>query len=162
MLRLRPGAGVSSDEDAEVLLSLEPTSPRPPEPVVQASVAKPASPAAVQRTAAEEPPAQPAAASSRAEAVPAGMAAQAPTGLTRLDTLSQGSYYVQIGLFGSEASLSAAISLFADKFPLVYQKVDSEVPRYRLFVGPLGRDEGGLTLVRIRAMGYRDAVLKGR
>jgi cell division septation protein DedD len=77
--------------------------------------------------------------------------------------MKRGSYYVQIGLFGSEEALRLAIRSIKKEFSIIlYEKVDNPnaATLYRLYVGPLSRDEGGMVLVKVRSLGYKDAVLK--
>jgi hypothetical protein len=43
---------------------------------------------------------------------------------------------------------------------LIQKTSDKGKDTWRVFVGPLSRDESGVALVRVRAMGYKDAFLK--
>ncbi len=90
-----------------------------------------------------------------------GMPAKEPTELAKLEaTMKKGNYYVQIGLFASEDALRVAIAKTAAVFPVVYETVS--VPRiaYRLYVGPLSRDESGMVLQQVKGLGYKDAFIK--
>ncbi len=116
-------------------------------------------PATVAAAPAKAPPAATVAPAPKA---PPGAPAKEPSDLVRLDGMKAGSWYVQIGLFGTEDALRQAIKAAARQFPVLYETVvDSKGQvRYRLYVGPLGRDEGGLILTRIKGLGYKDAVLR--
>jgi len=75
--------------------------------------------------------------------------------------LKKGYYYIQIGAYRSEASAKDAISAISPGFAVLVQKMTEKgKDTWRVFIGPLSRDESGLALVRIRAMGYKDAFLK--
>jgi cell division septation protein DedD len=75
--------------------------------------------------------------------------------------LEKGRYYIQIGAFGSESVAKDAASGVGKKFTVLIQKTsDKGKDTWRVFVGPLSRDESGVALVRVRAMGYKDAFLK--
>lgn len=128
-------------------------SPTAPAKAAPATVSPPA---AVATAPAKAPPAAP------APKAPAGAPAKEPSDLARLDGMKAGSWYVQIGLFGTEDALRQAIKAAARQFPVLYETVvdPKGLVRYRLYVGPLGRDEGGLILTRIKGLGYKDAVLR--
>jgi hypothetical protein len=163
-----PAATPAEAEAAtETLLALEPTSPRPPEaPATAAPAGKGTEP--VTAPTAAEPKAEARKAEPEAAPIPANLPAKEPTDLVRLAGFEKGRFYIQIGLFSTESSLRKAIGAFAKNYPLAYECVESPAPasgavpapRYRLFVGPLSHDEGGATLVRIRGMGYKDAILR--
>ncbi|NLJ46360.1 MAG: SPOR domain-containing protein [Treponema sp.] len=70
-------------------------------------------------------------------------------------------YYIQIGAYRSSPSLDAAVSRLRDTFPVTVDTVQAgSGPVYRLFVGPLGRDETGVALLRVRSLGFKEAFLK--
>lgn len=137
------------------LASLTPAPAKAP----PAKAAAAASPPAAAVAPAKAPPAVASAAVPKA---PAGAPAKEPSDLVRLDGMKVGSWYVQIGLFGTEDALRQAIKAAAKQFPVLYETVvdPKGQVRYRLYVGPLGRDEGGLILTRIKGLGYKDAVLR--
>jgi hypothetical protein len=177
---------LGSGEKPELLLSLEPTEMRPPEspataPVAAAQAAPQAAPAAAPQAAPpaapvppSEAPAPAVAAAPPAAATPSAAPATSPAAptlalqglarepleLPKLETVAKGSFYIQLGLFASEAALRTAIGKTQASYPLAYQAVASATPRYRIFIGPLSRDESGAVLVRVRAMGYADAVIR--
>jgi rare lipoprotein A (peptidoglycan hydrolase) len=133
-------------------VTLEPASPRPP---VSAAPA-PGAPAA------EPKPAQPAAVATIKGPAPAG-AAQAPSSIPMLKGLAKGSFYVQIGVYGTNDALQSAIGGFtSSSYPLAVEKLTTKAgsAAYRLFVGPLSRDESGVVLIRIRSLGFKDAYVR--
>jgi hypothetical protein len=145
---------------AERIVTLEPAAPRPPAAAVAA--AQPSAPAPIETTppAAKKPEA-PAAVATIKGPSPAG-AAQAPASIPMLSGLAKGSYYIQIGVYGTNDSLQAAIKGIKSAYPLAVEKLTTKagVAAYRLFVGPLSRDESGVVLIRIRALGFKDAYVR--
>ena len=138
-------AAPAAEPEAEVdlALSLEPTASRPP--------VQPATPAPV-----AEVPAKPAPV---AAAIPSGPLTP-PPGLPLLARLAKGSFYIQIGVYGTNEALHAAVKGFKGGYPLALEEAASDGARYRLYVGPLSRDEGGVVLSRVKAMGFKDAFIK--
>ena len=165
----RPAEGPASGE-GEVVVALEPTAPRPPEaapapasaPIAQAPAQpkpEPAEPAAA--PAAQPSPSAPVAAAPAAKPVP-GKPLAPPASVPVLVSLARGSYYVQIGVYGTSDSLDGAVKGFRSTYPLAVEKIVAKGGRdaYRLYIGPLSRDESGTILYRIKSMGYRDAFVK--
>jgi hypothetical protein len=164
----------AEEREADVVLSLEPTSPRPPVAEAQIALSAPESAADKIAPAAVAPIApQPAAAvvpapAAQIAAQPASLAraghpAQDPAGVPRIEALAKGSYYVQIGVFATDEALKASVAaLSSGKYPIAYERLEGRGPtaQYRLYVGPIARDESGLTLKKIKGMGYGDAFLK--
>jgi hypothetical protein len=161
-----PAAAEPEAPAADVVLSLEPTTPRPPVADTSLALAAPASAADKPAPAAAAPIApQPAApvAAQPASMARAGHPAQDPAGVPRIEALAKGSYYVQIGVFATDEALKASVAaLSSGKFPMAYERLEGRGPtaQYRLYVGPIARDESGLALKKIKAMGYGDAFLK--
>ena len=123
---------------AEVIVSLEPTAPKPPETTPKPST--PDEPAAVVKTV-----------------VPAEKAPPAPASTAFV----KGKYYIQIGAFRTSAALDTAAARLAGSFPVTVDTISSgSSPVYRLFVGPLGRDETGVALLQVRSLGFKEAFLK--
>jgi hypothetical protein len=82
-------------------------------------------------------------------------------GARRIDALSSGTYYVQIGVFGSALGAREALDAMSRKYPMTYQEYESKGKRFmRLYVGPLRKDEGGIVLFQVKSLGYKDAFLK--
>ncbi len=127
---------------AEIVLSLESTGPRPP--VAQSATEDKLPPAKVAESALVAKP-----------------------GLTRasvpkyIDRLEKGAYYVQVGVFGNDGSLVSAAGGFPTAYPVAAEMIAGKNgPLYRLYVGPVARDESGLLLLKLKALGYRDAFLR--
>jgi len=135
--------------------TLTPTAPQPPK-ATTAATATTAQPA----PAAAAAPTAPSTVS--VAAIPKGTPAREPTDVRMLEGMAKGSYYVQIGLFGSEEALRQAIGAVGKQFPILYERVDAGKGKilYRLYVGPIKRDESGIVLTKVKALGYKDAVLK--
>lgn len=140
----------SAPEESQVIVSLEPTPPRPPQSAAEA----------VPGPAVSTAPAIPA-----TSAAPAASAEKPTAGRTEsvspAEGLVPGMYYIQIGAYRSSPSLDAAVSRLRDTFPVTVDTVQAgSGPVYRLFVGPLGRDETGVALLRVRSLGFKEAFLK--
>ncbi|HTX71878.1 MAG TPA: hypothetical protein VMC79_03545 [Rectinemataceae bacterium] len=139
----RPAA--TAAKPGEVIVGLEPTSPRPPAAAATSTqtaqtVPAPSKPAAV---------AQP------------GSPAQVPSEAVLVQGLAKGSYYIQLGVYGTNEALKAATRGFT-AYPLAVEKIEAKNGSvlYRLYVGPLTRDESGVVLLRIRSLGFKDAFLR--
>lgn len=126
---------------ADTVITLEPTGPRPPQG------AQPASP-----TAPAAAPAAPASAPAPAVAVTPVVSG----------TLVKGSFYIQVAAFRSAAGADGAVAGLVRNghVALVESLADARGALWRVYVGPLSRDEAGVALMRVRALGYRDAFVK--
>ncbi len=125
---------VPGTEESEILVTLAPAAPKPPE-----ALPKPAS-------------------------VPAASPAPAPKGSVPAPppgSLVAGKYYIQVGAFKTSSSLDEAAGRLREAFPVTVDAVPSgSGTLYRLFVGPLGRDETGVALLQVRSLGFKEAFLK--
>lgn len=123
---------------ADTVITLEPTGPRPPQAVQPASPATPTTPPA---------------------AKPAPAVALAPT---VSGALVKGSFYIQVAAFRSAAGANDAVAGLVRNghLALVESLADARGALWRVYVGPLSRDEAGVALMRVRALGYRDAFVK--
>ena len=157
-----PAASASAEET----VTLEPASPKPPESPAKAV---PETSVATEKSASaksEEPvaPTLTAEAPTAEAAVkaPLAEAAQVPSSVPLINGLAKGSFYVQIGVYGTNEALQAAVAHFKATYPLAVESVKTKkgVSAYRLFVGPLSRDEGGVVLMRIRSLGFKDAYVR--
>ena len=135
----------------EQMVTLEPAAPRPPQTGAAAAVVP----------GVEPKPTPPASVATVKGSSPAG-AVQPPASIPILKGLAKGSFYVQIGVYGTNDSLRTAIGGFKATYPLAVESLTTKKgsPAYRLFVGPLTRDESGTVLFRIRALGYKDAYVR--
>jgi Chemotaxis protein histidine kinase and related kinases len=168
----------------EEVVTLEPAAPKPPESAPPAAAsAAPSAPAVAAAPEQAEPAPAPVAAPSETEAPveaaplaesapsaapePAAAAAapspgvKIPASVPLITELKKGSYYVQIGVYGTNTALLGAVAGFK-AYPLAVESVTTKKgdSAFRLYVGPLSRDESGVMLMRIRAAGFKDAFLR--
>ncbi|MDA8410828.1 MAG: hypothetical protein M0001_10585 [Treponema sp.] len=155
-------APAPSGGGSEQVLSLEPASARPPpqpasQPETGASTTAPSTPEATPSTS-------PAAPASAAPAAASGTAAPAPLASRHpipIETLEKGSYYLQVGVFGSDQGLVDAASRLDLSWPIASEKIAGpKGDQYRLLVGPVLRDDSGLYIIRLKSLGYRDAFVR--
>ncbi len=138
-----PGAAAAGSP-GELSIALEPAAPRPPAGSASAPAASPASPGAKVATK---------------PALKAG--AVTPKAVTLVPALSKGSFYVQVGVYGTNEAIEKAAGGFASGYPLAMERVEMKTgSAYRLYVGPLSRDESGVVLYRIKSLGYKDAFVR--
>lgn len=135
----------AAEAPAETIITLEPTGPRPPQGV------PPAMPAPAPAT-------PPAPAASPAPAIPPAAAASPPIGVA----LMKGGFYIQVAAFRSVVGANDAVAglVLNGHAALVESLADARGAVWRVYVGPLSRDEAGVALMRVRALGYRDAFVK--
>lgn len=79
------------------------------------------------------------------------------------DTLKKGAFYVQIGRFKYIQNVEGFVQEFGKEYPVVVEKF-SPLKRvevfYRVYIGPLKKDEHGAVLETFREIGFKDAFLK--
>ncbi len=133
----QPAPAVALETPKDYVVTIEPTTPKPPAaPVAPATPVTPARPAAAPTV------------------VPSGA-------LIITTPLEKGRYYIQIGAYASEAAAHDAASVLAKRFAILVQKISEKgKDTWRVFVGPLSRDESGVALVKVRSMGFKDAFVK--
>lgn len=147
----KPSPSVALEPPRDYVVGIEPAAPKPP-------VANPAptAPAAADVSA---PP--PAASPAVAPAVAPAQASAPPSAAIVTAPLEKGRYYIQIGAYASEAAARDASYRLGPRFSTVVQKTtDKGRDTWRVFVGPLSRDESGVALVKVRSMGFKDAFVK--
>lgn len=77
------------------------------------------------------------------------------------DTLKQGSFYVQIGQFKDTLNVEGFVQLYGNRYPVAVEKFSTAKDVfYKVYVGPLQKDEGGAALETFQKLGFRDAFLK--
>jgi hypothetical protein len=82
-------------------------------------------------------------------------------GALRLDNLAKGTYYIQIGVFKAATGAAQRLKVIGMDYPIVYQEVTlNSTPVYKLFVGPVNKDESGLILLKLKSQGFTDVFLK--
>lgn len=79
------------------------------------------------------------------------------------DTLKNGAFYVQIGRFKDIQNVEGFVQEFGKEYPVVVEKfspIKSAEVFYRVYIGPLKKDEHGAVLATFREIGFKDAFLK--
>ncbi|TFG84488.1 MAG: SPOR domain-containing protein, partial [Spirochaetales bacterium] len=76
--------------------------------------------------------------------------------------LQRGNYYIQVAAYRSESTTREAIAVLdrAGYVTVIEIIADKKGQIWRVYIGPLSRDESGVALVRVRSLGYKDAFLK--
>ncbi len=75
--------------------------------------------------------------------------------------LAKGFYYVQIASFSTEDALNKAMKGLGNRYVLFVEKaVVKGKTVFRLYIGPLKKDETGVALMFARSLGYKDAFIK--
>lgn len=74
--------------------------------------------------------------------------------------LEKDRYYIQVGAYSSETMASSISTSLGSEFTVTVIEKVSGRELWRIYVGPLSRDESGVALARVRALGYRDAFVK--
>jgi cell division septation protein DedD/rare lipoprotein A (peptidoglycan hydrolase) len=148
---------VQAAAPADTIIALEPSSPRPPEaaPVQAPAPAVAAAPVSVTPPAASVATAPIAAAPATA---PARVEEKAPMP----SLLAKGKFYIQVAAYRSlSGAQDAGSSLQRSGHVIVIEPgSDKSGALWRVYVGPLSRDESGVALVRVRSLGFKDAFLK--
>jgi hypothetical protein len=79
----------------------------------------------------------------------------------KLVDLGKGAYYVQVGVFRSGQGAAQAISGLTPNYPLSFQELASkDSTLYRVYVGPIRKDESGVVMVKLKSMGFKDAFVR--
>jgi cell division septation protein DedD/rare lipoprotein A (peptidoglycan hydrolase) len=146
---------VQAAAPADTIIALEPSSPRPPESAPSQAPAASAAPVSV------TPPAASAAAAPIA-AAPAAAPARAEEKAPVPGLLAKGKFYIQVAAYRSlSGAQDAGSSLQRSGHVIVIEPgSDKGGSLWRVYVGPLSRDESGVALVRVRSLGFKDAFLK--
>lgn len=151
---------VALEAPGEYIVALEPSPPKPPvagtesAPAARTAPAVTTTPAGTAPAVAATPPAPPASVPPAATVPPAG--ATVVSG-----ALEKGRFYIQLGAYGSESAARDSMARLKTGYAVLLQKVTEKgKDSWRVFVGPLSRDESGVALVRVRAMGFKDAFVK--
>lgn len=77
------------------------------------------------------------------------------------NVLAKGSFYVQVGRFKDILNVESFVQLYGKQYPIAVEKssMTKEV-FYKVYVGPLKKDEQGATLETFQKLGFKDAFLK--
>jgi hypothetical protein len=153
------GEQAATEPEGIAVVSLVPAEARPPQVAPSAAGSKGSAASAIPS------PVLPPRAASPAAVAPASATSPVPAALPErmafVDKLAKGSFYVQVGVFSGSASIAEVASSLGARYPLSAERVASPGgERIRLYVGPLGRDEGGVVLLDLRAKGFKDAFIK--
>lgn len=78
------------------------------------------------------------------------------------DTLQKGSFYVQVGRFTDALNVEGFVQRYGKQYPIAVEKSStaSGGSFYRVYIGPLKKDEQGAALETFRQFGFKDAFLK--
>ncbi len=126
----------------ETVISMVPTTERPPQAV------QPSTPSSTSATTAP------------------GVTQTKPTTQTQItqttgSALQKGYFYIQIASFTTEEALQKAIQGLGNRYAVFIEKaVVKGKTVYRLYLGPLKKDETGVALMYARSLGYKDAFIK--
>jgi hypothetical protein len=161
-----PSAALATPEVPNPSENIAVERPVPPLTGEQKVVLEPAAPRPPQSAAARIPDAGPTVSPPAAVATVKGQGSaepvQSPASIPLLKGLAKGSFYVQIGVYGTNEALQSAVGGFKATYPLAVESLRTKAGNaaFRLFVGPLTRDESGVVLVKIRSLGYKDAYVR--
>ena len=75
--------------------------------------------------------------------------------------LTKGSFYVQIGRFKDMLNVDSFVQLYGKQYPIAIEKSSTAKDVfYKVYVGPLQKDERGAALETFQKLGFKDAFLK--
>ena len=78
-----------------------------------------------------------------------------------IGALERGRHYIQVGAYRTEAAAAETVSVLRMDYVIVLERsAGSSSQIWKIFVGPMGRDESGMALLRVRSLGFKDAFLK--
>ncbi|MEL3906346.1 MAG: SPOR domain-containing protein [Treponema sp.] len=76
-------------------------------------------------------------------------------------TLKPGAFYVQIGNFTDSLNVQSFIGQYGKQYPVAVEKSETgHSAFYRVYIGPLKKDERGAALETFHKLGFKDAFLK--
>ena len=92
---------------------------------------------------------------------PASAPVDSPAEVPLVKQLENGFHYIQVGVFRSRTSVSAAVARLEPGYPVVIWSPGEDTPEgYKVMIGPLTADESGALLYNFRASGYGDAFVR--
>ena len=78
-----------------------------------------------------------------------------------ITVFEKGKYYVQIASYGEKSNVLSVMKTWGAKYPLAVELASSKGKSlYKVYVGPVTRDEYGAVLERFKAAGFRDSFVK--
>lgn len=77
------------------------------------------------------------------------------------NVLTKGAFYVQIGRFKDMLNVESFVQRYGKQYPIAVEKSSTaQEVFYKVYVGPLKKDEQGATLETFQKLGFKDAFLK--
>ena len=77
------------------------------------------------------------------------------------NVLTRGAFYVQIGWFKDMLNVDSFVQLYGKQYPIAIEKSSTAKDVfYKVYIGPLKKDERGATLETFQKLGFKDAFLK--
>lgn len=78
-----------------------------------------------------------------------------------VSSLQKGSWYVQIGSYAESSSVRSILASWSKRYPLAIERGTVRGKDVmKVLVGPLGKDEYGAALERLRLSGFKDAFIR--
>ena len=78
-----------------------------------------------------------------------------------INSLEQGKWYVQLGVYSRPDNVEDEISRIGPAYPVAIQNIGSDTsPMFRVLLGPLNQGESGAMLQRFKSIGYADAFVR--
>lgn len=77
------------------------------------------------------------------------------------NVLTKGSFYVQVGRFKDILNVESFVQMYGKQYPVAIEKSSTAKDVfYKVYVGPLKKDERGAALETFQKLGFKDAFLK--
>ena len=77
------------------------------------------------------------------------------------NVLTKGSFYVQVGRFKDILNVESFVQMYGKQYPVAIEKSSTAKDDfYKVYIGPLQKDERGATLETFQKLGFKDAFLK--
>ena len=77
------------------------------------------------------------------------------------NVLTKGSFYVQVGRFKDILNVESFVQMYGKQYPVAIEKSSTaKEVFYKVYVGPLQKDERGAALETFQKLGFKDAFLK--
>ena len=77
------------------------------------------------------------------------------------NVLTKGSFYVQVGRFKDILNVESFVQMYGKRYPVAIEKSSTAKDVfYKVYIGPLKKDERGAALETFQKLGFKDAFLK--
>ena len=76
------------------------------------------------------------------------------------NALTKGAFYVQVGRFKDVLNVESFVEMYGKQYPVTIEKSATADVFYKVYVGPLQKDERGAALETFQKLGFKDAFLK--